>query len=290
MRLGGLGGYFAASATQELEPLCEILDKHGLSAIRAPDQFWEWSDEECYEFGEKARSLGIVVGEDNVKTNFLDPDEEAVAARIQRLRLMLCKADIMGVGCIATVVGSRDAQSGPFGPHPYNFTDEAKSQYREVCLRIVDGLDLKKTCYVIEPWWNTFFYRPEDILAFLESVGDPRVRLHLDQMNLVSQMNYFHTTELINRTFDLLADYVVSVHAKDVRWDPGYMFIKLDEVFVGDGVLDYDTFLPRVDSLKPDMPVYSEHFRTKEEYITAVGRLHQAAEKAGVRFLRRGER
>jgi len=191
---------------------------------------------------------------------------------------------------VVTLVGSRDVQGGSLSPHPYNFTDEAKGEYRDICLRIVDGLDLKKTRYATEPWCNTFYYQPEDILAFLESVADSRVGLHLDQMNLVSQANYFHTTELINRTFHLLATYVVSVHAKDIRWDPRHMFLKLDEVYVGDGVLDYDTFLRRLSSLDADMPVYTEHFRTEEEYITAINRLHQVAKKAGVQFLKRGER
>ena len=195
----------------------------------------------------------------------------------------------MGVRCVITLVGSRDAAGGLLSPHPYNFTDAAKNEYREACLRIVDGLDLKKTCYSTEPWPNTFYYQPEDIHAFLESVGDPRVKLHLDQMNLVSQTNYFHTTELINRTFDLLAEDIVSVHAKDILWDPSYMFMKLDEVYAGNGVLDYDTFLRQLDALEPDMPVYAEHFRTREEFIDALDHLHRAAEKAGVRFLRRDE-
>ena len=31
-----LGGYFSVERAQELEPLCEKLDTHGLSAISAP--------------------------------------------------------------------------------------------------------------------------------------------------------------------------------------------------------------------------------------------------------------
>ena len=66
--------------------------------------------------------------------------------------------------------------------HPYMKTAEAKAEFREVVLKILDGLDLKTTKYVIEPWHNTFFYKPEDIREFFDAVDHPSFGLHLDQM------------------------------------------------------------------------------------------------------------
>ena len=203
---------------------------------------------------------------------------------------MLRKADCLGVGCVDTLVGSRDGAAGPLSPHPFNFSDDCRRLFREVCLRIVDGLDLETTRYATEPWFNSFYYRPEDIRQFIDSVGDPRVAFHLDQMNLVGRDTYFSTTELIERTFELLRPHVVSVHAKDIRWDHTHIGFKLDEVYVGDGVMDYDTYLRRLDTLDPDMPVYTEHFATVDEFAIAIERLHQAAKKAGVKFLARSDR
>ena len=89
--------------------------------------------------------------------------------------------------------------------------------------------------------------------------------------------------------FDLLADRAWSVHLKDVHWDPGFMFIKMDEVLVGDGVMDYDTLLKRLAKLPEDQPCYCEHLKSEEAYIENFKRVHERAEKAGVRFKRRGE-
>jgi sugar phosphate isomerase/epimerase len=287
MRLGA--HCYTAGNVEKLEPLCETLDKHGLSAIALPYGFWEWDDDTCIAYGEKARELGIIVGEAGFWENMIDPDEEALARRIETVRTMLKKADLIGMGCVVTLVGSRSADGAALGVSAFNFSDECKAAYREVCLRIVDGLDLKKARYCTEPWFTCFYHDPDTIREFLDSVGDPRVGLHLDQMNMVSYDNFFDTTSLIERTFELLRDQVASVHAKDIAWDTGHLGLKWDEVYVGDGVMDYDTYLKNLDTLDPDIPVFTEHFRSEEEFAIAIQRLHQAADKAGVRFLRRGE-
>jgi sugar phosphate isomerase/epimerase len=157
-------------------------------------------------------------------------------------------------------------------------------------LRILDGLDLTTCKYVIEPWHNTFFYQPEAIRAFIDSVDHPMFGLHLDQMNIVSQETFHHTTDLINRTFDLLADAVASVHLKDIRCDHTHMFLKWDEVNIGDGVMDYETYLKRLADLPPDTPCYCEHMPGERDYALNFARLHFLAQKAGVRFLGRAER
>ncbi len=287
MRLGVRHKDFCPQSILDLEALCPLLDSHGLSCIQAPEKFWEWSDEECWNFGQKANELDIVIGETGYWENFLDPDIEKIKNRINTVRSIMYKADIMGVKCVATLVGSRDVKGGALSPHPYNFSNEAKIYYREVCLRIIDGLDLKICRHVTEPWCNTFFYGPNEISDFLNSIHDKRSGLHLDQMNMVSPSNYFHTTDLINCTFDLLAEHIASVHAKDILWDPKYKFIKMDEVYVGEGVLDYSTFLNRLRSLEPNMTIYIEHFYSREEVEIAIKSLLRIASASNVKFLPR---
>jgi len=114
--------------------------------------------------------------------------------------------------------------------------------------------------------------------------------MHLDQMNLVTHECFYRTTELIHRTFDLLADRVTSLHMKDIRWDAGHMFLKWDEVLVGDGVLDYATYLRRIaQDLPEDITCYCEHLPDEASYIENLKRLHRRAEEVGLRFKRRGE-
>jgi sugar phosphate isomerase/epimerase len=285
-----LGGFFRADRAQDLEPLCEKLDVYGLSAIPAPARLAEMSPDACAAFGERARELGLVVGEAGMWENLLTEDEALQARRIERVRGLLRNADRMGCHCVVTLVGSKDPSDAALAPHPYMYTEACRAEFQQVVLRILDGLDLRTCKYVIEPWHNSFFYQPEDIRAFIDRVDHPAFGLHLDQMNMVSQESFYRTTDLIHRTFDLLADKAASAHLKDVRWDYQHMFLKWDEVYVGDGVMDYETYLRRLAELPPDTPCYCEHMAKERDYALNFARLHHKASEAGVRFLKRGER
>jgi sugar phosphate isomerase/epimerase len=284
-----LGGFYHAETIDQLEPLCEVLDRHGLSAIPAPNRLAEMPDEECAAFGELARGLGLVVGETGMWENLMTADPELATDRIGKVRLLLTKAEAMGCHCVVTLVGARHPSDSPLAPDPYMVTDASRREFAEIVLRILDGLELTKTCYAIEPWCNSFFYEPEDVLAFLTKVDHPNLRLHLDQMNMISQRSFHDTAGLVTRTFDLLADRVVAVHLKDLRWDYEHMMLKWDEVLIGDGVLDYDAYLRHLDTLPVDTPGFCEHLAGEHEYATNFSRLHRAAERAGMRFVRRSE-
>ena len=282
-----LGGFFGANSAEALVPLCEQMDTHGLSAIGAPSRLAEKSAAECAAFGQCARELGMVVGEAGFWQNLLTEDAELQARRIETVRALLENADVMGCHCVVALVGTKDPSDQPAAPHPYMYTDACKAEFREVILRTLDGLDLKITKLAIEPWHNSFFYQPGEIRGFIDSVDHPAFGLHLDQMNLISQATYYSTTSLINETFDLLAHTVASVHLKDVRCDFTHMFLKWDEVYIGDGVMDYETYLKRLAELPPDTPCFCEHMAEERDYALNFARLHHLASKAGVQFLRR---
>ena len=287
MRLGG--HCYTAQTTSELEALCERLDTYGLSAVTAPQKLADMTTDQSAEFGECARRLGIVIGEAGMWGNLLTDNAELRGQRIAQTRRMLRQADAMGCSCVVTLVGSKHPDDHPLAMHRDNYVDACRREFREIVLRILDGLELRCVRYVIEPWHNTFFYQPQDIRTFIDSVGHPAFGLHLDQMNLVSQSNFYCTTELINATLDLLADKVAAVHLKDIRHDPGHMFLKWDEVHIGDGVMDYDTYLKRLARLPEDTPCFCEHWSKEEDYILNFQRLQELTGKAGVRFLRRNE-
>jgi len=284
-----LGGFVRPESVAELEASVGILDTYGLSAVVAPRRINELTDDEAVVYGERARELGVVVGEAIPTVNLLTRDRDALAQRIDYCRTMLRKSELMGCHGVVILVGSPDPSDVHHVPHPYLFTDECRAEFREVVLRIVDGLELEHARLLIEPWNHSFFYRPRPILEFMESLGDPRVAVHLDQMNMIDQDHLFRTTEYINETFDLLGPYVGGVHFKDLAWDWKHMFLKLDEVLIGDGLIDYDTYLRRVAALEGDVACFCEHLHAEGDYAINFARLHKIAADNGLAFLRRGE-
>jgi sugar phosphate isomerase/epimerase len=283
-----LGGYFWAESREELQPLSEKLDCYGLSAIHTPPGTPDMSIDDCERFHEEAARLGIVVGESGYWENLMTADADLRSRRVADVRKLLTKADAMHCRCVVVLAGTRDVSDAALAPHPYLYTKECRSEFRELVLRILDGLDLRHARFCVEPWHNTFFYQPDAIREFIDSVAHPRFGLHLDQMNMIDQVHFYRTTELINRTFDLLSPWVASVHLKDMRCDHSHMFLKWDEVNIGDGVMDYGTYLRRLAGLDEDTPCFCEHMEEERDYALNFARLHQLAAREGVSFLRRG--
>ena len=292
MRLGAADGMFAAERIDDLEPRCERLDTYGLSAIVAP-RLGEMTDRECEAYGAQARSLGLTIGEAFYFANMMARDPEQRSEHIDHVRSLLAKAERMGCRSVITLVGTNHPSDNPTQPHPTDpsmYSDRAKGEFREIVLRILDRLDLPNVKYIVEPWNNTFFYQPEDIRAFIDTVDHPMFGVHLDQMNMVSQRDYYQTTALINRTFDLLADKVFSVHLKDICFTRGPGdFMTFKEVRIGEGAMDYETYLRRLSELPGDTPCYCEHLSHEGDYAVNFARLHHLAARVGVKFLRRGE-
>jgi sugar phosphate isomerase/epimerase len=277
----------------ELDAMVETLDVYGLSAIVAPMRIEEMSDKEAVQFGDRSEELGLVIGEAHYLVNLLTRDPVARAERIARLRALLRKAELMRSRCVLGFAGSASPFDDIGAPDAYNFTDAFKAEFREVALEVLDGLDLSTAKFLIEANPKTFFYDPEAIAECVHGVGHSSFGVHLDQMNMVDQRSYFDTTELINRTFDLLADYIGGVHMKDVLWDwdcPMNQFLKFDEVLIGDGVLDYHTFLTRLNTLDRDLPCMCEHLATEGEYAINFARVRRIAAETGVEIVGRDTR
>jgi sugar phosphate isomerase/epimerase len=279
-----LGGYYSTEREDDLDALCERLDRHGLSAIPAPGRLAEMPDDECVAFGEAARARDLVIGEAGMWDNLLSPDPARRAERIERVRTLLRKADLMGCGCVVSLVGSPDPSDVPLAPHPMLLTKQGADAFREIVLRVLDGLELTRTRYAIEPWRTSFFFEPESIAEFFASVDDPRLALHLDLVNMVGRRDYFDTAGLAERTFALLCDRIVGAHLKDLRWDPEYMVLRWDEMLVGDGVIDYPAYLRGLAELDPDLPCFCEHLPSEGDYAENFARLHRVAASSGLRF------
>ncbi|MGF1453374.1 MAG: sugar phosphate isomerase/epimerase family protein [Opitutales bacterium] len=292
MRLGCVPPLFNAATIEELDSLIDRLDAHGLSAICAPGKIHTWPNDACSAYGEKARGLGLEIGEVGMWENLMHPDEEVRERNIQRMREVLGKADQMGVSNAVSLVGSRDPSGSPLAPAAENFTSAFREAFREVVLRVLDGLELRHTRYLLETWPNTGLCEPEALKALVEDVGHPAFGLHFDPCNFHLREWVFRSTERIEGLFREIGHLCHSVHFKDVHWDGSRVqwLVKLDEVRIGEGTMDYPTLLRKIEDHFPvDVCCYCEHLATEADYIYNFEQLHRLAAAQGLRFKRRGE-
>jgi len=270
----------------ELEDALPLIDHLGLGTISAPTEMSKWSVERCEAYGEMVRNYGLTIGEYGYWENLLVRNEAERTRQIQTVQKLLERADAMGIDCVVTLAGTFGG-SWAGAPHPDNWSDEARDLVIDNCRRILDGVSLDHTTYALEPWFNTFFHRPQAVRSLIDTVDRPSFGVHMDAMNMHSIQDVYRSEQLIDEAFDLLADDVAAVHVKDIRWNTEPNILSLEEVLPGDGSMDYDRYVQRLDELPDDVPVFTEHWETDEEFVETIHRIHDIAERNGIEFVDR---
>jgi sugar phosphate isomerase/epimerase len=166
--------------------------------------------------------------------------------------------------------------------HPQNWS-------RETWMRSVAGL--KRICrdtagskvdVAIEAVNTESINNPWAHRQLREDVGDPRLTVGLDLTNMVFPHVAFRMTEWINTVFDLLADQIRYIHAKDFAWNG--MLPGMNWALQGTGNMDYETFLTRISRLDREICLLVEFLTQDEEYQQAQRNIRSIADNLGVRI------
>ena len=75
----------------------------------------------------------------------------------------------------------------------------------------------------------------------------------------------------------------MSCHAKDLNMPPQHPTVQIDETYVGDGVLDYNTYLTEIEKLSPPPTLMIEHLN-ESQLIKGLRFLFEKAEEVGITF------
>ena len=114
----------------------------------------------------------------------------------------------------------------------------------------------------------------------LDAVGSPWVRSDLDPANWITLKTIFRTDEAIHQMFDVLSEHIVSGHAKDITITNAHT-LHLPTTSVGKGMLDFKTYLRRMEDLNPDYPLIVEG-SSEAELPEASTFLHRTAQELGI--------
>jgi sugar phosphate isomerase/epimerase len=190
-------------------------------------------------------------------------------------------AEHLGLRNLTTHIGSVD--STPYYVHPDNWTMDTWKLGMDVFRRILRETSGMKVCLGIEATNMTIMNNPRAHLRMIEELGDPRVKVCLDPVNMTNLQWYHRNTELIEECFDLLSDHIIYAHAKD-NYIEKKMSLYLTEVAPGRGVIDYEIYLVRLSRLETPCPLMLEHLPNDEEYAFAKKYLEDTAKKVGVKM------
>jgi sugar phosphate isomerase/epimerase len=188
----------------------------------------------------------------------ISPDESVRRAGVAGAREIVklaAKIGIPGSGVRPTSLNPR----GDYVPHPDNTRPETEDRLVKSLNEILQTADDYGVDIVLETHITTTLNSAISIKRIIERTGSKRLKLNLDPCNFVGDLpTAFNPTPMINEQFDLLGQYIATVHVKDFYLEDRFV-VHISEAIIGTGLMDFDTILRRLYEIQPDGYVVIEH-------------------------------
>ena len=216
-------------------------------------------------FVKAAEANDLVIAEVGRWVNLMDADEQKRKANFNNVAEGLALADELNAKCCVDIAGSFSAESW-MGPHPKNLTREHFDLTVENARKLIDAVKPTRTKFAFEAMGWMYPDSPDSYLALIKAVDRKAFGAHIDVCNMInSPEKFWNNAALIHETFDKLGPWIVSAHAKDLRWNVE-LNVHFVECELGKGVLDYATYIRRLAALEQDVPLMIEHMSGQQEY------------------------
>jgi len=209
----------------------------------------------------------------------IHPDETQRRQAVRVLQQALKIAGDLGARGIDTGPGSINP-TGPWNPHPDNWNLESRQQLIKSLKESASAAEDNQVYLSLEGHQLVVLENERVTKEILDAVGSPWVRSDLDPANWITLKTIFRTDEAIHQMFDVLGEHIVSGHAKDVTITNAHT-LHLPTASVGKGMLDFKTYLRRMEDLNPDYPLIVEG-SSEAELPEASTLLHRTAQELGI--------
>ena len=225
---------------------------------------------------------GVMIAEIGIWRNLVTRDEATRRKHRDYAAECLAIADEVGAKCAVSYIGSY-APGSDYGPDPHNLTDEAFDDAVEAARAIIDTVKPRRAKFALEMEQYSLPDSVDCYVKLIKAVDRPAFAAHVDPVNLIlTPRQYWGNAALMREIFAKLGAWIVSCHAKDIILHH-QAALHFDEIIVGKGVLDYQTFLTEVDRLPADVPLMLEHL-DGAEYATARDRIFAVGDEIGIGF------
>jgi len=97
----------------------------------------------------------------------------------------------------------------------------------------------------------------------LAAVDSPMVKCDLDPVNWITLETVYDTGPAVREMARVLEGFIIGGHSKDVVIEDK-LVTHISECPTGLGLLDYDAFLPLIESIDTEFPLLVEHCSTDD--------------------------
>jgi sugar phosphate isomerase/epimerase len=276
-----LGGHGLSVGHEDFEAFARAHSAYGYGAAYVPVTL-KLADASAFERAFAAED--VMLAEVGIWRNLITPVEAKRKANREYAVNCLALADAVGARCAVTYIGS--FSDSDYAPAAANLGPEAFDASVEAVRYLLDTVKPKRAKFALEMMQYSLPDSPDSYLDLIKAVDRPMFGAHFDPVNLVMTPRvYWNNAVLIRECFTKLGQYVVSCHAKDIILHH-QAALHLDEIIIGQGVIDYRTYLTELAKLPREVPLMLEHL-TGDEYATARDVVFAAGDAAGVSFAKR---
>jgi sugar phosphate isomerase/epimerase len=224
-----------------------------------------------------------VIAEVGAWKNMLDPEAGKRRENLAYVTERCALAEAVDARCCVDIAGSYNPDSW-YGPNGKNLSQEFFDATVENCRHIIDQVQPTRTRFTIEMMGWNLPDGPDAYLKLIQAVDRKAFGVHLDVCNGInSPQRFYQNTAFIRECFQKLGPWVVSCHAKDLKWVIE-MNVHFEEVVPGRGQVDYQAYLTELAKLGREVPLMLEHLKTAEEYDEGRAYIQKVAATAGVKL------
>lgn len=280
MRLGGP----VFIKTQDPEAYVAEHVRKGYRAAYCPDWINADADAEaCKAFAAALAKHDVVLAEVGIWRNVLSKDAAEKAAAFDHSVRRLQTAEELGARCAVNIVGSW-AEDVWDGHHPKHYSSDFFDAAVEGARKVIDAVNPKRTKMTFEIMPCQFIDSASEYMRFLKAVNRKGAGIHLDPTNSISSPRLLYdNAAFFQHEFTVFGDAILSIHLKDIHLNPNEFTVRLEEVVIGKGEVDYVNLLRLIDRLPPDTPGMLEHLDTEALYDEAAASVRALADRAGVK-------
>ncbi len=193
----------------------------------------------------QADKNGVKVTVVNGTYNMAHPDATVREEGARRFGGICRAAQFLGGSIVSLCTGTRTREC-MWVPHPNNNDEDA---WRDMLVSVEKALaDAEKYDVVLglETEASNVCNSPEKVLRLIKEMQSPRLRVIMDCANLFSVGTAYKSNvrDVIRHGFDVLGEYVVIAHGKDIKESDGISF-----TYTGSGIVDFPFFLDELDKI-----------------------------------------
>jgi sugar phosphate isomerase/epimerase len=276
-----LGGHGLPVGHEDFEAFARAHSTYGYGAAYVPATL---PLEDAPAFERAFAAEDVTLAEVGIWRNLITPNEVKRKANREYAVNCLALADAVGAKCAVSYIGSYSDTD--YGPDAANLGADAFDACVEAVRYLLDTVKPKRAKFALEMMQYSLPDSVDGYVDLIKAVDRPMFGAHFDPVNLVMTPRvYWNNATLIRECFAKLGEHVVSCHAKDIILHH-QAALHFDETIIGEGVIDYRTYLTELAKLPREVPLMLEHLKG-DEYATARDVVFAAGDGAGVTFAKR---